>query len=179
MVQKDLKIGLILGLILVVVAVIKLATDPRLSPKARMLHIQNAAATQESDGLTNDDVIDFPESENVPEQITYIDLQKNELATDDYEPGNLLGNESAPVELNAINTRDREQPEPTDVSQYVQAEKIKTQRFHIVRKNQTLSAISRQYYGTANKWKKIFDANRDVIKDPNKINTGIKLIIPD
>jgi nucleoid-associated protein YgaU len=179
MVQKDLKIGLILGLILVAVAVIKLATDPRLSPKARILHIQNAAATQESDGLTDDGVIDFPENENTPEQITYIDLQKDELTTDDFEPGNSLQNESAPVELNATNIQDREQPEPTDVSQYVQAEKIKTQRFHIVRKDQTLSAISRQYYGTANKWKKIFDANRDVIKDPNKINTGTKLIIPD
>ena len=179
MVQKDLKIGLILGLILVVVAVIKLATDPRLSPKARMLQIQNAAATHESDSLTDNDVVDLPESENVPEQITYVDLQKNKLTADDSKPGKLPKNESASVESNAINTRNGEQPEPTDVSQYVQTEKIKTQRFHIVRKNQTLSAISRQYYGTANNWKKIFDANRDVIKDPNKINTGIKLIIPD
>jgi nucleoid-associated protein YgaU len=179
MVHKDLKIGLILGLILVVAAVIKLATDPRLSPKARMLHIQNATAIQESDGQPDGGVINLPESENLKEQITYIDLQKNELAADDFEPGNLLQNESAPVESNAINIRDREQPEPTDVSRYMQAEKIKTQRFHIVRKDQTLSVISRQYYGTANKWKKIFDANRDVIKDPDKINTGMKLIIPD
>ena len=179
MVQKDLKIGLILGLILVVVAIIKLATDPRLSPKARIPHIQNAAATVESDGPTDVNVTDFPESENAPEQITYIDLQKNVLTEDDFEPGNSPQNEPAPVELNATNIQDTEQSEPTDVSQYIQAEKIKTQRFHIVRKNETLSAISRQYYGTANNWKKIFDANRDVIKDPNKINTGIKLIIPD
>jgi nucleoid-associated protein YgaU len=179
MVQKDLKIGLILGLILVVVAVIKLATDPRLSPKARMLHIQNAATTQESGSPSDNNTMDFPENDNVPDRITYIDLQKKDYTTDDSEPDNLLRNEPAPVESNATNIQDIEQPEPTDVSQYMQAEKIKTQRFHIVRKDQTLSAISRQYYGTSNKWKKIFDANRDVLKDPNKINTGIKLIIPD
>ena len=169
MVHKDLKIGLVVGLILVIVVVIKIATDPRLSPKARMLHIQNAAARQESDDLPDLDFSDFTETQNVLEKISYTDLQKNETV-----PGN-----SEPVELNSVNSQDGEQSEPIDVSQYVEAEKIKTQRFHIVRKNQTLSAISHQYYGTANKWKKIFDANRDVIKDPNKINTGTKLIIPD
>lgn len=179
MVHKDLKIGLVLGLVLVILAAIKLATDPRLSPKARILHAQNATARQESDVSWDDDFSEIPENENMPAKLSYIDLQKSEPVTGNYEPNNLLQNKPALVELNAVNTRNLEQPEPTDVSQYVQAEKIKTQRFHIVRKDQTLSAISRQYYGTANRWKKIFDANRDVIKDPNKINSGIKLIIPD
>jgi nucleoid-associated protein YgaU len=57
-------------------------------------------------------------------------------------------------------------------------EKIKTERFYIVRKNQTLSEISRLYYGSANQWHKIIDANPE-IKDPNKIKAGMKLIIPD
>jgi len=169
MAHKDLKIGLLVGLILVVAAVIKIATDPRLSPKARMLHTKNAAAHQESGDSAGDIFSDVPKTKNVPKQISYTDLQKNETVSDNSEQ----------VELNAVNSQDLEQSEPIDVSQYVQAEKIKTQRFHIVRKDQTLSSISREYYGTANKWKKIFDANRDVMKDPNKINTGMKLIIPD
>lgn len=167
--HKDLKIGLVLGLILVIAAVIKIATDPRLSPKARMLNTQNAAARQESDNPAADFISDVPETKNVPERISYTDLQTNETVPDNSEQ----------FELNTASSQDQGQSEPIDVSRYIQAEKIKTQRFHIVRKDQTLSAISRQYYGTANKWKKIFDANRGVIKDPDKINTGMKLIIPD
>ena len=185
MVHKDLKIGLVLGLILVILALVKLATDPRLSPKARMLHIQNAAARQKSNNPQEKDFTEFPENENMPEKPSYIEIQKNVPDTGDSKPADLPPNEPAPIESNATNTQDRqtttdtEQSEPTDVSRYLEAEKIKTQRFHIVRKNETLSAISREYYGSANKWRKIFEANRDIIKDPNKINSGIKLIIPD
>jgi len=179
MVQKDLKIGLVLGLVLVILAAIKLATDPRLSPRARILNAQNTTAQPESDGSRYDVFNELPDRENMSDRLSYIDLQNSEFTPDDHELYNLLQNEAALVELNAINIQDREQSESIDVSQYVQAEKIKTQRFHIVRKNQTLSAISRQYYGTANKWKKIYNANRDVVKEPNKINSGMKLIIPD
>ena len=49
------------------------------------------------------------------------------------------------------------------------AEKIKTTRFHFVRKEETLSAISQQYYGDRNKWRKILEANKSVIKDPKLI----------
>ncbi|MBN2594839.1 MAG: hypothetical protein JXA81_15135, partial [Sedimentisphaerales bacterium] len=37
---------------------------------------------------------------------------------------------------------------------YEQAEKIKTQKFHIVLKGQTLTQISQEYYGSAGNWKK-------------------------
>jgi len=59
------------------------------------------------------------------------------------------------------------------------AEKIKTQRFHIVRDGETLSEISRKYYDSANKWQKILDANRDAIEDVSKLKPGTKLIIPE
>jgi nucleoid-associated protein YgaU len=36
-----------------------------------------------------------------------------------------------------------------------------------------------QYYGTPNRWRKIADANKDVLKDPNKIRPGTRLTIPD
>ena len=66
-----------------------------------------------------------------------------------------------------------------DLMMYEESEKIKTQKFHIVRKGETLSEISRKYYGSANNWKKIFDANRNVLEDANKLTPGIKLIIPE
>ena len=71
------------------------------------------------------------------------------------------------------------QPELPDSTQYEQTEKIKPQRFHIVREGETLSMISNLYYGSAGKWQKILDSNRKTITDANKIKPGTKLIIPD
>jgi len=71
-------------------------------------------------------------------------------------------------------------PGPTqNLAAYELPEKIKTIRFHIVRKEETLSTISQQYYGTPNNWRKILDANKNTVKDANKIQPGTKLIIPD
>lgn len=49
---------------------------------------------------------------------------------------------------------------------------------HVVVKGDTLSKIAQQYYGDAALYPKIFEANRDVLKDPNKIGIGQKLRIP-
>jgi hypothetical protein len=43
----------------------------------------------------------------------------------------------------------------------------------------SLSKIAKHFYGDANKYMKIFEANTDVLKDPNKIGVGQKLRIPD
>ena len=42
----------------------------------------------------------------------------------------------------------------------------------------SLSKIAKREYGNANEWKRIFEANRDILKDPNKIYPGQKLKIP-
>ena len=43
----------------------------------------------------------------------------------------------------------------------------------------TLSKIAKHYYGDANKYMRIFEANKDQLKDPNVIQVGQKLRIPD
>jgi nucleoid-associated protein YgaU len=52
-------------------------------------------------------------------------------------------------------------------------------RTYTVAKGDTLSRIAKQCYGDANKWRKIFEANRDVIKNPDLIHPGEVLKIPD
>jgi nucleoid-associated protein YgaU len=42
----------------------------------------------------------------------------------------------------------------------------------------TLSKIAQKYYGDAALYDKIFQANRDILKDPNRISPGQKLKIP-
>lgn len=51
-------------------------------------------------------------------------------------------------------------------------------QWHVVQKGETLSKIAQQYYGDASLYPKIFEANRDVLKDPNLIRIGQKLRIP-
>lgn len=49
---------------------------------------------------------------------------------------------------------------------------------HVVQSGDTLSKIAQKYYGDPALYDKIFQANRDVLKDPNKIFPGQKLKIP-
>jgi nucleoid-associated protein YgaU len=50
--------------------------------------------------------------------------------------------------------------------------------YYIIRKGDTLSKIAKQHYGDANKYPKIFEANREVIKDADLIFPGQKIRIP-
>jgi nucleoid-associated protein YgaU len=47
---------------------------------------------------------------------------------------------------------------------------------HIVQKGDTLSEISRAYYGTSRKWRDIAEANK--IADPSRLQVGMRLTIP-
>lgn len=51
-------------------------------------------------------------------------------------------------------------------------------QWHEVRKGETLWKIAEQYYGDGNLYQKIFEANRDILRDPNRIDIGQKLRIP-
>lgn len=53
------------------------------------------------------------------------------------------------------------------------------EKIYQVRAGDSLSKIAKLHYGNANQWKKIFDANQDVIKNPDLIQPGWKLRIPE
>jgi nucleoid-associated protein YgaU len=62
---------------------------------------------------------------------------------------------------------------PVDTS--LKAAAIKT---YTVKPGDTLSKISKQFYGSPNDYMKIFNANRDKLNDPDKIQAGQELKIP-
>jgi nucleoid-associated protein YgaU len=51
-------------------------------------------------------------------------------------------------------------------------------QWHEVKKGETLWKIAEHYYGDGSLYPKIFEANRDVLKDPNRIRVGQKLRVP-
>jgi len=51
-------------------------------------------------------------------------------------------------------------------------------KVYVVVKGDTLSKIAKHEYGRASDWKRIFEANRDILDDPDKIFPGQKLKIP-
>lgn len=50
--------------------------------------------------------------------------------------------------------------------------------FYTIVKGDTLSHIAKHFYGDANKYPEIFEANREVIKDPDLIYPGQRIRIP-
>ena len=52
-------------------------------------------------------------------------------------------------------------------------------KLYTVKAGDTLSKISKQFYGDGNAYMKIFNANKDKLKDPNMIHPGQQLVIPN
>ena len=52
-------------------------------------------------------------------------------------------------------------------------------RTYTVVSGDSLSKIAKQFYGKASLWPRIFEANKDQIKNPDLIHPGQKLRIPE
>ena len=66
----------------------------------------------------------------------------------------------------------------SDVDNNLQYPAGTASQFHDVVSGDTLSAISKKYYGDANKYNVIFEANKPMLSHPDKIYPGQKLRIP-
>jgi nucleoid-associated protein YgaU len=80
-------------------------------------------------------------------------------------------------------TNPKDFPDFSDVesgssSQAATPESREAPRTYEVRSGDSLSKIAKRVYGNANKWRQIFEANTDTLKDPDKIYPGQVLVIP-
>jgi len=57
-------------------------------------------------------------------------------------------------------------------------EEVSKDEFYEIKSGDTLGAISKQFYGKSSQYMRIFEANREIISDPNKIYPGQKIRIP-
>ncbi len=139
------------GLVLTAGAMVYVCTRPGLSLRARILKQNNETF----------------QSENIPQLSA--DSDSNQALVLTTQPEQI----SEPVQV---------QPQPVNDSPaetvYVERS-YETQKFYVVRKGDTLSKISKIYYGSPNKWYKIYEANRDLLDNPDVLKPGIKLRIPN
>ena len=68
---------------------------------------------------------------------------------------------------------------PTDIIADIQVEDTSVYHRHVVTSGETLGKIAKHYYGDAMKYKDIFAANSDILKNPDLIHPNQELIIPN
>ena len=74
--------------------------------------------------------------------------------------------------VNAIEVAKAPEPAPAP-------EPVVEERVYEVVSGDTLGAIAKKYYGKASEYMKIFEANRDILDNPDLIKVGQKLKIPE
>ena len=68
---------------------------------------------------------------------------------------------------------------PNDVVADIQVANNGYYARHTVQSGESLSKIAKHYYGDMQDYKRIFDANRDQLSDPDRIDVGQQLVIPN
>jgi nucleoid-associated protein YgaU len=51
-------------------------------------------------------------------------------------------------------------------------------KVYVTKAGDSLSKIAKKFYGDADRWQEIFEANKGKIQDPDKISVGLELRIP-
>ena len=170
MIQKDFKFGLVVGAICLLGLLVWLATNKDLSTNARLAKSFEQSQNRASQTLTSNNGSSELPSEPAMAHGPAIDGNTVPVAAQQEPPVN---------ETPVFASRGPNLNAPEDPATEPTGPKIKTNRFHIVQKGETLSEISQVVYGTARLWPKILKANSDRLTAPEKIQPGMMLVIPD
>ncbi|MFH1778296.1 MAG: LysM peptidoglycan-binding domain-containing protein [Candidatus Omnitrophota bacterium] len=92
-------------------------------------------------------------------------------------PLTLIPEEEIKISPDIVELQKEQEKQITPGKQVTPEKQVKYEQY-IVQKNDSLWKIAKKTYGNPNKWRLIYEANLNVIKDPNKLRTGQKLIIP-
>jgi nucleoid-associated protein YgaU len=118
-------------------------------------------------------VLDFIKKSNV--RLDHLHVQDDKLVMQGAAPNDAIKNKVWDAikavdptfsDLSADISVDSSLPAPVESKTYT------------VKSGDTLSKIAKDFYGDANTYMKIFDANKDKLSDPNKIQVGQELTIP-
>jgi nucleoid-associated protein YgaU len=113
-------------------------------------------------------------------QLTHLHVQDDKLVMTGNAPNQDIINElwtqiktvdASFSDLSAEFTVDSSLPQP--------APPAPVEQKYTVVSGDSLSKIAKHFYGDANKYMKIFEANKDQLDDPNTIQIGQELVIPE
>jgi LysM repeat protein len=68
---------------------------------------------------------------------------------------------------------------PTDILANITVADSSIYHKHTVKSGETLGKVAKHYYKNAAKYKEIFEANTNILKNPDLIHPGQELIIPN
>ncbi|WP_430409450.1 LysM peptidoglycan-binding domain-containing protein [Kordia sp.] len=68
---------------------------------------------------------------------------------------------------------------PSDIEADIKVADESVYHRHTVESGDTLGKIAKQYYGKAGKYTAIFEANTNILKNPDVIHPGQELVIPN
>lgn len=94
----------------------------------------------------------------------------------EFELGPTHKTKTSPLTITPLATGSIEEPRMTQETQTEETD-LSFEKYTIV-KNDTLQKISKKFYGTTKKWMKIYEANKDVLRGPDKLYPGQILNIP-
>jgi len=157
--RQDLKIGMLIGTVFVAAAMIAVAFWPGDSIEARLSRMAGPVPPRSSKSQNADNPAP-------PERMTD-DGSRPTTAQPEPSPRPSVPARPDQTALTA--------PPPPPPDTPAQA----TTRYHVVRPGETLSHIAQTYYGSATRWHKIAEANKDILPDPDRVRPGMRLRIPE
>ncbi len=96
------------------------------------------------------------------------------VSVKEYQMVKLAVSDNASLRIEDLPVKPRSSKEGARVSSVTIERKI----VHKISSNENLSKISNKYYGNATKWGKIYEANKNIIANPNSLQVGLEILIP-
>jgi ABC-type amino acid transport substrate-binding protein/phage tail protein X len=139
-----------------------------------------------SDGYSTDDIFLMPTASQNPDKYYMLE---GTLSSDPYGVGVNKNNQNLLDQVNSIITEietNGELKRIIDRHTKLQADTVvpkmeiaKQVKYHTIMEGDTLSKIANEYYKRPAEWKRIYEANKEVLPYPNILKAGVKLVIPD
>ncbi len=161
--SRDVKTGMLIGLVLVIIGLIVISIWPGGGVEDRLLKDAGKRTVQPVlGGVVGGDSNDPDDSAG---KVADEEDDSSQLPLQPVEPPGKPNEDIRKVAEQVVEEFDNP---PIDT----------TPRVHIVAENESLSSIAKLHYGDANKWHLIANANKGVIKNVDKLSLGMRLVIP-
>ena len=155
--RKDLKTGMLFGVVLVICTIVIMSVWPGADVESGLRRSRTVVV-----GEPVGETVRSSEGQVVSAPAEPDPIEEHRVAVE--QPDDGVG-----VEVEEIRNRQVESPS---------VEEEEAMQIHVVAGGETLSSISMMYYGSGSRWRRIVDANPKVITDENRLQPGMRLVIP-